>query len=321
MSEPPTRREPERDALSSESAGLLARAPVAASSRSLSTARSVLRVLTLLVQRPSGVRADEVAEELGKSVSTAYYLLTSLCEEGFAVHARQGVYRPARGLEQLTAVAEEVAPDHAVHEGLAASVDDLFLLTRKRSYLGVVRSGRIEIVAFRGRQGVPCMPGLGSEIRDSAHALAMGKVVLSLLGPDAVAVYVARGLKQFTRRTITSGAALAAELDRARRDGFAVDREEFDENFCCVAAPIRDERGRFVAALGLSTGVRDFDRERDRLAATVVEVAGRVKLQADTKNTSFLPESPSKPRLVSMPPGGTTAAWATREPKQGVTGE
>jgi DNA-binding IclR family transcriptional regulator len=251
------------------------RPPVAASSRSLSTARSVLRVLTLLAQRPSGVRADEVAEELGKSVSTAYYLLTSLCEEGFAVHARQGVYRPAHGLEALTAAAEQAWPDHQVHKGLAAAVEDLFLLTRKRSYLGVVRSGKIEIVAFRGRQGVPCMPGLGSEIRDSAHALAMGKVVLSLLGPEAVARYVARGLKQFTRHTITSGATLAAELDRARSDGFAVDREEFDENFCCVAAPILDEHGRFVAALGLSTSVHVFDRERDRLAATVVEVAER----------------------------------------------
>ncbi len=227
-----------------ESVGVFARRPAAASSRSLSTARSVLRVLKLLAQRPAGVRADEVAHELGKSVSTAYYLLTSLCEEGFAVHARQGVYRPARGLEELIAGAEQIAADDPVHEGLAATVDDLFLLTRKRSYLGVVRSGKIEIVAFRGRQGVPRMPGLGSEIRDSAHALAMGKVVLSLLGPEAVALYVARGLKRFTPHTITSAAALTAELDRARSDGFAVDREEFDENFCCVAAPILDEHGR-----------------------------------------------------------------------------
>ena len=238
----------------------------------------MLRVLSMLLEHPCGVRADEVAERIGKSTSTAYYLLTSLCEEGFAVHARQGVYRPAQGLEQLTAVAEQIAPDHPVHEGLAATVEDLFLLTRKRSYLGVVRSGKIEIVAFRGRQGVPRMPGLGSEIRDSAHALAMGKVVLSLLGPDAVAVYIARGLKQFTCHTITSGVALAAELDRARRDGFAVDREEFDENFCCVAAPILDEHGRFVAALGLSTSVHIFDQERDELARTVIGVARRVEI-------------------------------------------
>lgn len=263
--------------MKSEPVRALVRAPAAASSRSLSTARSVLRVLALLVQQPDGVRADEVAATLGKSVSTAYYLLTSLCEEGFAVHESQGVYRPARGLEELTSVAE--ASDSG-HEGLAGTVDDLFLLTRKRSYLGAVHSGKIEIVAFRGRQGVPRMPGLGSEIRDSAHALAMGKVVLALLEPPGLARYIDRGLRRFTRHTLTDPRALRRELDEVRRQGFAVEREEFDENFCCIAAPIRDEQGRFVAALGLSTSRRVFDEEARQLAETVVDVASRAVINA-----------------------------------------
>jgi DNA-binding IclR family transcriptional regulator len=262
----------------SESVRALARVPAAASTRSLSTARSVLRVLALLVQRPDGVRADEVAAALGKSVSTAYYLLTSLCEEGFAVHESHGVYRAARGLEELTSVVAEQPT--AGHEGLAGAVDDLFLLTRKRSYLGVVHSGKIEIVAFRGRQGVPRMPGMGSEIRDSAHALAMGKVVLSLLEPPGLATYIGRGLKRFTRHTVTDPVALRSELDRVREHGFAVDREEFDENFCCIAAPIRDERGRFIAALSLSTSRRVFDSDAENLAATVVTVASTAAARA-----------------------------------------
>jgi IclR family transcriptional regulator, acetate operon repressor len=242
----------------------------------------VLRVLSLLVERPSGVRADEVAQALGKSISTAYYLLTSLCEEGFAVHESKGVYRPARGLEELTAVAEQAT---MFHDGLAGTVDELFLRTRKRSYLGVVRAGRIEIVAFRGRQGVPRMPGLGSEIRDSAHALAMGKVVLALLEPAGLARYVARGLRSFTPQTITSAEALAAELERVRQDGFAVDREEFDEDFCCIAAPIFDERRRFAAALGLSITPHVFDAEREPLAATVIDVAGGAVATARERRT------------------------------------
>ena len=88
-----------------------------------------------------------------------------------------------------------------------------------------------------------------------------------------MARYVARGLTAFTPHTIISADQLAAELERVRRDGYAVDREEFDENFCCIAAPIFDARGRFVAALGLSTTANIFDSERDELAATVVDVA------------------------------------------------
>ena len=256
------------------SARVLTDAPVAASSRSLSTARAVLRVFALLLEHPEGVRADEVAKELGKSVSTAYYLLTSLCDEGFAVHESKGVYRRARGLEELTAaVGEHANPSPALHDGLAGSVDQLFLRTRKRSYLGVVKAGRIEIVAFCGRQGVPRMPGLGSEIRDSAHALAMGKVVLSLLSPSALARYVARGLTAFTPHTIVSPDQLAADLQQVRDAGYAVDREEFDENFCCIAAPVFDAHGRFVAALGASMTANVFDADRDELAPIVVDVA------------------------------------------------
>jgi DNA-binding IclR family transcriptional regulator len=268
-------------------ARVLTDAPVAASSRSLSTARSVLRVFALLLEHPEGVRADEVAKSLGKSVSTAYYLLTSLCEEGFAVHESKGVYRRARGLEELTAaVGEHTHPGHPLHDGLVGSVDQLFLRTRKRSYLGVVKAGRIEIVAFCGRQGVPRMPGLGSEIRDSAHALAMGKVVLSLLSPSALARYVARGLTAFTPHTIISPDQLAAELERVRHAGYAMDREEFDENFCCIAAPIFDARGRFVAALGLSMTANIFDSDREQLAPIVVDVARHAARRTDTPTSS-----------------------------------
>ena len=154
--------------------------------RGLSTARAVLQVLSLLEQHPDGVRADDVAQVVGKSVSTAYYLLASLVEEGFAVH-EGGVYRPHH--EVVTAV-----PTSSDRHELEDAVDDLFLRTHKRCYLGVVRAGVIEITVVRGRQGIARMPGLGTQITDNAHALAMGKVVLARLRPAALARYIGAGL-------------------------------------------------------------------------------------------------------------------------------
>ena len=272
----------------------LAHVPAAATTRGLSTARSVLRVLALLAERPSGIRADEVAERLGKSTSTAYYLLSSLCEEGFAVHEAKGLYRPARGWEALIDAAAEAAP---CTETLQGTVEELFMLTRRRSYLGIARSGRIEIAAVRGRQGVPRMPGLGSEIRDSAHALAMGKVVLAQLDPEMLTRYIERGLRVFTAHTITAPRQLAEELAGARADGFAVDREEFDANFCCIAAPIHDERGRFIAVLGLSVTANVFDAEREHLSKVVVEVAERATGAASGRGAT---RRATGPRLASV---------------------
>lgn len=256
----------------------------AASSRSLSTARAVLQVLSLLLEHPHGVRADEVAKALGKSTSTAYYLLTSLCEEGFAVHHCKGVYRSVAGVEVLTPGPGGSSSRH----GFDAIVRELFRRTRKRSYVAVVRAGRIEIVALQGRQGVRRMPGLGAEIRDSAHALAIGKVVLAELPPAALASYISRGLRRFTPYTITTASDLFAELERVRCERYGVDREEFDESFCCIAAPVRDEHGRFVAALGVSVTPHIFDAERDELAAGVMDVARGATLPAPPRRLAPL---------------------------------
>ena len=135
-----------------------------------------------------------------------------------------------------------------------------------------MRGGVIEIAVVRGRQGIARMPGLGTQITDNAHALAMGKVVLARLRPAALARYVARGLPGYTPSTITSSEALTRELREVRLRGYAVDREEFDADFCCVAAPILD-RGRLGAILGLSASTRAFDAEHGDLAAAVRDIA------------------------------------------------
>jgi DNA-binding IclR family transcriptional regulator len=232
--------------------------------RGLATARSVLHALAHLEANPEGVRADEVAEVVGKSASTAYYLLASLVAEGFATH-EGGLYRPRRVLQE--------PPAADARHALEDAVDDLFLRTHKRCYLGVVRHGGIEITVVRGRQGIACMPGLGTRITDNAHALAMGKVVLARLRSDAVARYAARGLQAYTPSTITTLGDLEQEFERVREQGYAVEREEFDEDFCCVAAPVTGERGELRGILGLSASTRAFDAEHDDLAAAALDVA------------------------------------------------
>jgi DNA-binding IclR family transcriptional regulator len=240
---------------------------LASGTRGLSTARAVLRVLSFMARRPEGVTAREVADELGKSLSTAYYLLASLDEEGFAIHEPDSRYR----LPAETAMGIRAHESSSV-DGLAHAADQLLDRTRRRSYVGRVEAGSIVITAVRGRQGIPKLPGLGPRIGRSAHALAIGKVVLSLLPERGRRRYMDRGLPAYTRRTITSPGALMSELDQVRSGGFAVDRREFDDQYCSVAAPVF-ARGRFVAALGLSTPSRGFDADAEGLVAAVRGVA------------------------------------------------
>ncbi len=152
----------------------------------------------------------------GKSVSTAYYLLTSLCEEGFAVHERKGrVSRGPRAGEADRGVGEH-AIQQPLHDGLAGTVDELFLRTRKRSYLGVVRGRRSRSspsAAVRASRGCPAW-ALRSATTPTRWRWARW---CCRCWPDAVARYVARGLTPFTPHTITSPQALAGELERVRQ--------------------------------------------------------------------------------------------------------
>jgi acetyl-CoA synthetase len=229
----------------------------------------VLRLLALLAHAEDGMRADEVAEALGKSTSTAYNLLDTLCQEGFTVRSGGGAYH-------LTAEsAAMVPPDRAreVPAGLGGLLDELFQRSHKRVYLAAAHSGQVVIPLARGRQGMPRMPGLGTRIGSNAHALALGKVALSLLEPPALDRYIGRGLRAFTPHTIVSPAQLHSQLDDIRAGDVAFDREEFDEDFCCLAKPVVDARGRAVAALGLSMSSRCFDTERDALSEVLEDVA------------------------------------------------
>ena len=242
------------------------------SRRGLSTARAALHVAWLLAAKPEGIRADEVADALGKSMSTAYNLLASLCEEGVAVHHPGGVYRLSPAFREVVRTGG-LAHEPELHD-LAGVVDDLLARTHKRSYVAVVRGGQLKVAVERGLQGMPKLPGFQPCIADNVHAVALGKVVLALARDDVVIRYArSTGLRRFTEHTITDHAALRAELDAVRARGYAVEREEFDRDFCCIAAPVRDLHGRFLAVIGISMSRRAFEEEHKTLARTVMAVA------------------------------------------------
>ena len=237
--------------------------------RTLKTARAVLQVLRLLEAAPRGLSSGQVAEQLGRSRSTAVNLLNTLVAEGFATH------------DEIAARYLAVASDTAPTTQGAGDIDpyviaELYARTNERTYLAITDDHGATIEDSRGRQGLPYVPGLRPAITGQAHALAVGKAMLAHLGPDALAAYVDRyGLTPFTTRTVTEADALERELGDVRRGGVAVDEEEFAPGFCCIAAPILSEDGTALGAVAVS-----MNAERFRLRGR--EVAEQVAAAADT---------------------------------------
>lgn len=236
--------------------------------RTLKTARAVLRVLRHMAQHPEGLTTGDVAALLGKSQATAGYLLNSLCAERFAWHdsaaARYRLLSPASHVAVPTGADD-------VTSLLPGAAEELYRRTGERSYLARRDGERLVVTDSYGRQGLPKVPGLPETLCAERHAVAIGKVLLAFQPPEASAPV--ERLRGYTRATITRPAALTRELDRVRAAGYALDREEFAAGFCCLAAPVLDESGRAVAALGVSVPAARFSLTGAALVRQVVRVA------------------------------------------------
>lgn len=247
--------------------------------RSLKTARAVLRVLRLLAANPAGVRTEDVARHLDKSSATASYLLNSLCQEGYA--ARD----PHDGRYRLVDAAPEpdraTLPDAAAGDGagMTGAVDELYGRTAQRSYLAADDDDAIVVREARGRQGLPKIPGLGPLIRSEAHATAFGKVLLAFGPPQRLPAYIATfRTPDFTPHHPHRSARTRARAAKVRRDGYALDREEYAVGFCCVAAPVLDASGALCGALALSVTAARFAEQSQALITAVTDTAAAAPL-------------------------------------------
>jgi len=88
---------------------------------------------------------------------------------------------------------------------------------------------------------------LGRIIGDTASA--NGKIFADFKTEAARAEILANPHPRLTPHTITDPQALAEELNRVVREDVAFDMEERNVGTCAVAAPVRDQVGRVIAAL------------------------------------------------------------------------
>jgi IclR family acetate operon transcriptional repressor len=85
------------------------------------------------------------------------------------------------------------------------------------------------------------------------------------------------GLKKSTGRTITTLEALETEFQLIRQRGYAIDREEYAEGACCIAAAVRDCMGVVIGAISASMDAeRFYSLNQTRLAAQIMAAAAEL---------------------------------------------
>lgn len=127
---------------------------------------------------------------------------------------------------------------------------------------------------------------------NAAHATATGKAILAWLPETEIARMIShQGMTRFTPKTIVDFAELIEELRQVRRDGFAMDHEEFQPGVICVGAAIRDHTGAVVGSMSASAPTMRACEEHVALMRDEVTNAARA-LSAELGE----PDSQSSPK-------------------------
>lgn len=116
--------------------------------------------------------------------------------------------------------------------------------------------------------------------RFPAYATSMGRVLLSGLAPEELDAVLERSeLRALTSRTVRAEPTLRRELDRVRRQGWALVDQELEDGLRALAAPIRSSQGQTVAAINISTHAsrRTLEAIRRDLLPPLLETAARIE--------------------------------------------
>ena len=87
-------------------------------------------------------------------------------------------------------------------------------------------------------------------VRKPAYCTAEGQAILAFQPAEVVERVVRDGLAARTPQTITDPQTLRKVLDGVRARGCAIEDEESELGMRCIAAPLRNDAGEVVAAIG-----------------------------------------------------------------------
>jgi DNA-binding IclR family transcriptional regulator len=118
--------------------------------------------------------------------------------------------------------------------------------------------------------------------RVPAYCTALGKVFLANLPQRELEAYLRnRKFRTLTTKTVTTAKELATHLNKVRREGFAIDDGELDDGIRCIAAPIRDETHKVIAAISIAgpsirMTMKRLNSLREPMIKTTGEISGKL---------------------------------------------
>ena len=215
-------------------------------SRKLGIPKSTTHVIVLLLRRLGYLRLDERKREY--SLGLKVHGLGRGLMKSFSLPDK--ALGPMRWLVEVSGCTSQ----------LAILAEDQAMYIQK-----VEGPGLIQFDSYVGK-------------RTNLHCTGVGKVLLAYASAQKQDHLLnRRSFARYTNKTITSPSALRKELIKVRQRGYALDDEEEELEVRCIAAPVFNLSGEFMAALAMAGTVGQIRNDAiEELARHVIEAARKV---------------------------------------------
>lgn len=230
-----------------------------------------LRILEVIGGQSAPLTAAEIGRAVGLPKQTIHRLCHTLVDEGYLARDATGL-RPGRRARKLAGGVLHASTSHiARHQILRRLAQETgetvnFVVPESE---GMSYRDRVE-TDWPFRVQLP----VGSHV--PFHCTASGKTFLASVTPkERKRMVETLSLSRETQNTITEPALLLNELKKVRQQGFALDAEEFISGMAAIAVPVRDQDGRYVAAIGVHGPVQRLSARKAVAFAPVMEEAAR----------------------------------------------
>ena len=239
----------------------------------LSSLNHALKIMDLLSVR-SNLGVTEISRITGYDKSSVYKMLYTMQHRGYVIKTDGARYALS---SKLAANGSQAVARQNVVDVAAPMIRRLRDQCGETVLLGVLNINGKVIFTYKeeGTEDDSIRTRTAYEI--DSYTNAAGKLLLANLDP-AMQNSILNGIRLYalTPYTISDPAALHSQLDSLRDAAYA---EQYDENYighADLAAPIRDESGRCIAAISIACAAEKLKKKREEFLPLLLQTADAI---------------------------------------------
>lgn len=232
-----------------------------------------LSILNLFNSTNKKLSITKISNLINANPSSLYPILRTLEKYGYLKRGEDKLYSLGLVFAQKGRL---VLDNLSIQKEARAELETLRDITSRTVHFGTISANKLVYIDKAESEGLKLYstPGKTAPL----HATGLGKAMLAHLPPDQREKILSdMNLTAHTKNTNTSKEELKGELREVRRQGFAVDDEEFEVGVKCVAAPINKHDGEVEAAISVTGLAAQMDGQSVREVAELVKkYAGKI---------------------------------------------